>query len=195
MDKRLREWLLDVHAKEVLPVMPDEESEYLRFAAAAFNRPSVFDDPSVGSFADEVILSIATETSLILIESDVALTLRVAFLESCGALFEARFSALKPLSLREAYTHICFLFWDALLSYVGPSTPLRDDLRILRETVFQCLSQLLAMDNLECQRSALHGFNHLQDDRCRSLIDAFMSRCEDAELKAYAQRARDYQEL
>ena len=57
------------------------------------------------------------------------------------------------------------------------------------------MKQVLALDSVACQESALHGLGHWQMDypECvRNAIDEFLARSKDArsELLAYAERVR-----
>ena len=69
---------------------------------------------------------------------------------------------------------------------------LQSDLTLVR-VVFAALVEQLAIPNVWCQQSALHGFNHLKDPACRPIIRRFIETCEDEPLKEYAKGAITFQ--
>jgi hypothetical protein len=69
------------------------------------------------------------------------------------------------------------------------------DRQAVRDAIFKCLTAIIHLPIRHCQASALHGFNHLKDDRCHLVIDNFIARCTDPELIAYARVCRSYRGL
>jgi hypothetical protein len=81
------------------------------------------------------------------------------------------------------------MFWD-----VAISTPLRSDVSF-RGAVFESLTAQLGSPNPWVQASALHGFGHLEEPRCRPVIRDFLRRCEDSYLVEYARQAMAFKVL
>lgn len=78
------------------------------------------------------------------------------------------------------------MFWDSAMDGIDNAD------RPLVDTVFDALTRQLAIPNRWCQLSALHGFNHLKEPRCRPLIRRFIEQCDDAEVVTYATGAMTF---
>jgi hypothetical protein len=87
---------------------------------------------------------------------------------------------------------VCYMWWD-----VFPSLALADDphLPALHDTALRTMENILRLDSLPCQESALHGLGHWQaahQEKVVAIVDRF---CEshagiDRRLLAYAESAR-----
>jgi hypothetical protein len=108
---------------------------------------------------------------------------KVAFVDACPEFFASHFSGV------ESYSQSCEMFWDIVIGDGWHS----DD--VVRDHILEALRAQLAIPNLFVQWSALHGFNHLQDPKCRPLIDEFLKTCEDEHLREYAKVARTFQAM
>jgi hypothetical protein len=81
------------------------------------------------------------------------------------------------------------MFWDILISGIDAQD------QPLRHATFEALSEQLQSDNEWVQASALHGFSHLRDQRCRKVINVFLKTCSDPSLADYARRAMKFELL
>ncbi|HEX6031022.1 MAG TPA: hypothetical protein VFY90_06300 [Tepidiformaceae bacterium] len=107
---------------------------------------------------------------------------KLALLDSCPGFFARFYGELAT------YSQSCDMFWDIIISF----TPAESH---LRAHIFDALTAQLAISNVYCQLSALHGFNHLQDPKCRPVIDAFLATAEDPAVKEYGKIARLFQAM
>jgi hypothetical protein len=78
------------------------------------------------------------------------------------------------------------MFWDVAITGIANAD------RPLIDAVFDALVRQLAIPNRWCQCSALHGFNHLKEPKCRPLIRQFIQGCDDAEVVRYARGAMTF---
>lgn len=78
------------------------------------------------------------------------------------------------------------MFWDIAIGGIANGD------RPLVDTVFEALVRQLAIPNRWCQASAIHGFNHLKEPRCRPLLRRFIESCEDDYLREYARGAMTF---
>ncbi len=108
---------------------------------------------------------------------------KVAFVDACPDFFASHFGGL------ESYSQSCEMFWDIVIGSVWHS----DD--VVRVHTFDALRVQLGIPNAFVQWSALHGFNHLQDPKCRPVINEFLRTCEDEHLREYAKVARTFQAM
>jgi hypothetical protein len=82
-----------------------------------------------------------------------------------------------------------FMFWDSVCCQ---DEVVKSWDRSVKDEVFNSLIDILKIDNYTCQLSALHGFNHLKDDRCQLVIDNFLKENKDKELATAAEAYRTY---
>lgn len=87
--------------------------------------------------------------------------LRREFITSMVNVFEKVF-AKNPLK------NSCFMWWDYLRGFNDDK-----DLRVM-DWMFEALSQILKINSLECQLSALHGLGHIEHDGKKNLIERFL---------------------
>lgn len=104
-------------------------------------------------------------------ENDVAL--RREFIMSSVKVFEKLFTK-NPL------IHACFMWWDSLIYFDDDG-----DERV-KDWMFEALSQILKIDSLDCQMSALHGLGHLEHNGKKDLINSFLTNNPDFPDKEYA---------
>jgi hypothetical protein len=78
------------------------------------------------------------------------------------------------------------MFWDLVLNNPSPSGP------AVSAAAFEALCYQLDMPNRWIQLSAIHGFNHLKEPRCRPILRRFIESCEDEHLRDYARRAMTF---
>ena len=78
------------------------------------------------------------------------------------------------------------MFWDTAIRAVQNSD------RALVDTIFDGLTRQLAHPNKWVQASAIHGFNHLREPRCRPLLQEFLHSCDDPHLADYARAAMTF---
>lgn len=78
------------------------------------------------------------------------------------------------------------MFWDIAIEGIANGD------RPLLDTVFDALVRQLAIPNVWCQSSAIHGFNHLKEPRCRTILRSFIENCGDESLREYARGAMTF---
>ena len=150
------------------------------------NAVKLFDDPEILKkyrFENvEIILGeISQELHLQIFNDRIPVSLRLRCIHAAFNLFD------KWYSNYAGYSHSCDHFWDIYYNY--------DQLAaqpLIQEAIFDTLHKILNIRNSECQGSALHGFNHLRDDRCKPLIDEFIRECTDHDLLDVAKIAKTY---
>jgi hypothetical protein len=132
-------------------------------------------------------------------EPSLALAVRERCVRSCGALFRKLLLARCTPHLshrdepgRSPLNAVCYMWWDIMPVYGGP---VPGDRQTLQVAALETMADILQLDSLACQESALHGLGHWHrtfPERVESLIDAFLSRHANArpELLAYARAAR-----
>jgi hypothetical protein len=99
--------------------------------------------------------------------------LRQEFIMSSINVFEKLFTK-NPL------IHACFMWWDCLRNFQD------DGDSKTAEWMFEALSQILKIDSLSCQISALHGLGHLEHEGKKRLIEDFLANNPDFPEKRYA---------
>ncbi|MGE3075740.1 MAG: hypothetical protein AB7N24_18640 [Dehalococcoidia bacterium] len=88
------------------------------------------------------------------------------------------------------YPDALSMFWEVV---IGPLS--RGD-AAFHDAVFRGLCSQLKVKNSWVQASALHGFGHLRDPRCRPVIREFLKvSTDDAKLAAYAREAMAFKIL
>ena len=85
-----------------------------------------------------------------------------------------------------------YMFWDVVVRPFACTRDLSPEFKQIEEAIFNCLTDILKIDNYTCQISALHGFNHLKDDRCKPIIEEFIKNTDDTDLKNMAEMAKEY---
>ena len=86
----------------------------------------------------------------------------------------------------------CYMWWDSFPSVALPDDP---DRLALQDAALAVMGEILTLDSIACQESALHGLGHWQREHptiVESSIDRFMqsNTALDHRLVAYAQAAR-----
>ncbi len=87
--------------------------------------------------------------------------LRHEFILSSVSLFEKLFTK-KPLKFS------CFMWWDCLRGFNEDK-----DTKVF-DWMFEALSQILDIDSVDCQLSALHGLGHIEHHGKKNLIENFL---------------------
>jgi len=108
---------------------------------------------------------------------------RVAFVRKSPAFLTKVFETL------DDYSSALDMWWEIILSGVKAHES------ATLGAIHESLTAQLGSGNVRCDASALHGFNHLRDPRCRSPINAWLKRCEDDDMRAYARRAMRFELL
>jgi hypothetical protein len=86
----------------------------------------------------------------------------------------------------------CYMWWDLLPVAPAPDDPGR---RLLDRAALDAMEEILSLDAIACQESALHGLGHWQPahpDAVAAIVDAFLAAAPDRrpELVRYAESAR-----
>ncbi len=99
--------------------------------------------------------------------------LRRQFLFSSVNVFKQVFTK-KPLE------HSCFMWWDCLRNF--------DEDKDLKTADWMCeaLSQILEINSVDCQLSALHGLGHIEHRDKKKLIEKFLQQNPKFDDKEYA---------
>lgn len=89
------------------------------------------------------------------------------------ALADALLPMLKIWFISSSCSEELFMFWDGVLGPRPHDT--QPAHHAIAESIFNSLAEMLANDSLPSKWSALHGFNHLRDARCMTLIEQAMT--------------------
>jgi hypothetical protein len=169
-----------------LPEMSPELN--LRYCHALFHDVSPLYE--LGAEAAELVLrSIVMGLSSELHREQLPLAVRLAVIEAAYYLFCGWYTNVQE------YSYSCHFFWDSICYRYGYTPVHTSDQQAIQDALFQCIAGIIRIDNRQCQASALHGFNHLGDDRCQPIIDQFLRTCDDPRLAAYAGVCRAYRGL
>lgn len=208
-------WLEHAFGREVRlhgnPWFFDPDSDWWTPTSATFVAylTRLFENPGplVDSFADSQIaqgLTYLVDVSAVgddghLADRAVPLADRLRLIRSTVTLFERLFAprCTPHLSHRdEAGAGIlngsCYMWWDGFPSIARADDPDRDD---LNTTALTAMGNILNLDSIACQESALHGLGHWHHTDAAGvvpIIDGFIARSGGArpELLAYARSAR-----
>lgn len=182
----LRNWILwhVMHQPHVTQWDPEADG-YLRSLA------SVFSDATTLAFlsrpkAEKAIWNLSFGLGQVVATDTLPTSAKVACITPTPAFFEAVFGS------QDRYSAACDMFWDTVCS-MG-----YDDARgepALGIAMLSALSAQLKIPNRYCQLSALHGFNHLRDPRCRPFIEELQRTSKDPEVLEYAKVAKRFEAL
>ncbi|MES2316141.1 MAG: hypothetical protein V4631_01485 [Pseudomonadota bacterium] len=173
----------------------------LAYLTKLFNSPG----ESVGQFSDEQLNQgfwyLASKSfsdhMYVLVDASLPLDARLecvaAMKNLFGSLFAARCTNLPSqgaASGLSALNRICFMWWEVLPVHGEPNDPRRIK---IDQAMLALLRDILAMESLACQESALHGLGHWSyyyRTKVRPIIENYLADIpEDAPLRAYAQLA------
>lgn len=138
------------------------------------------------------------EHMLCLDDERLALSIRTSVVRSCIHLFKLlfQFRCSRHLSHSDwihaaPLNSICYMWWDIMPVYGGP---VEADRKALQRAAIDVMSEILNLDNVACQESALHGLGHWRQydpDGIAATIDRFLSGGQHApDLRQYAVSAR-----
>jgi len=161
---------------------------YLRYCHALFEDIAILWEYT-GEVVEQLLEQLMDGMWYPIHRESLPLELRVAVIESCYYLF----AGWHITTEEDRYS--CFMFWDVIVGIDWVTNALTDDRRTIRDALFSTLARVIQLDNLECQRAALHGFSHLHDERCHPIIDDFIRECNDPDLVEYARVCRDFRSL
>jgi hypothetical protein len=109
-----------------------------------------------------------------LFDSTVDLGLRLDCIES----MYMPFRDVVAHSTMDKYGSFYFMWWDTILHTFWLSQisaqPFSVDTKQIHETMYQTLLKILALDNLACQWSALHGLGHLNHPLVRETVQNYL---------------------
>jgi hypothetical protein len=74
---------------------------------------------------------------------------------------------------------VCYMWWD-ILRYFGEDADLR-----VKEAMLQAMSSILEMPLLEFQVSALHGLGHLEHSGKKTVIENYLAKSPNVEVKIW----------
>jgi hypothetical protein len=86
---------------------------------------------------------------------------------------------------------ICYMWWDCFPSWGHPDKP---EMAEMDDLCLKLMEAILRLPNPACQESALHGLSHWHlhyPERCAASINEYLVFCNDDELQAYAEEARE----
>ncbi len=71
------------------------------------------------------------------------------------------------------------MFWDLVIDFafdgtIGIRSPLKPFERSIQNEMFRTLKRILGMEKDYVQKAALHGLNHLQHPKTKSLVEAYI---------------------
>lgn len=91
----------------------------------------------------------------------------------------------EQMFMQNPIENVCFMWWDLLRDFSD------DQDSKTKEAILTALSQILKLDSLYCQKSALHGLGHLEHDGKRKVIEQFLKTHPnlDEQTKIYAAAA------
>jgi hypothetical protein len=164
-----------------------------------------FSDAQIAQGLTYLVNTSASGDSGWLYAQQVAVKDRVHCIEAVGTLFRQLFAPrctphLSHLSETDAgsLNGVCYMWWD-----VFPSVGLADDPHLprLHDAVLRTLDDILALNSIACQESALHGLGHWHqghEQQVELSIDRFVERSRladgssgpDPRILSYAMSAR-----
>lgn len=160
---------------------------------------AAYDDAQLGQGFWYLVSNGASDCMFALSDASVPLADRVRCLDAFTVLFRALFAprCSPHLSHRDEpdaspLNVSCYMWWDLLPLAAAPNDATR---RPLDAAALGVMRDVLALDALACQESALHGLGHWHAAYPRQVeatIDAFLARSPNVrpELAAYARNAR-----
>jgi len=89
-------------------------------------------------------------------------------------------NVFKQVFAENPLEHSCFMWWDSLRGFSD------DKDSQVAKWMFEALKQILEINNLDCQLSALHGLGHIEHGGKKKLIEGFLSRHPKFPEKDYA---------
>lgn len=178
-DGQARDWAWEEskHKSAHHSFFDDRTRDFQMFVTIA-TRPSIIDGLKPAR-RDQLIWNMGRlffETS----RSDQYDELRIALASGVPDFFKSQFLKLAEHNIPLE------MFWDDVCSGVANAD------RPLVDAIFSALERQLAIPNVWCQASAIHGFNHLKEPRCRPLLRRFIEDCDNESLRAYARRAMTF---
>jgi hypothetical protein len=191
-------WHWDVGADTTEPAPPECVAHLTRL----FEEPTVlaaYSDAQVNQGFWYLLCSSCSNYMFSLTESDVAWSLRQRGIRAIAILFERLFARRCSNHLSHfdeqgagPLNSACYMWWD-LFPVVGP--PGNPNYAELDAELFAVMKQILAVDSLACQESALHGLGHWHvyyPEIVHQAIDEFLARAGNMrqELRDYAVCAR-----
>jgi hypothetical protein len=181
-------WLTELMEGDPTDIVVWRHDDFLRFAAALFRNPS-----ALRRFPPKLVEQLLTDLhisfALALRDDDTPLDLCLDAVVAAYALFRHWYNHVAE------YSHSGDFFWDSVCQMYEYGERLSPRQQAIKDAIFRTLTAIIKLDNPYCQVSALHGFNHLKDDRCHLVIDNFLARCTDPGLAAYARLCRTYRAL
>lgn len=174
-----RAWLADVVASDPVEMVVWRSDDFLRFAAALFRNPQAL-EPYGPEQAERMLTNLHIKLALTLRDENAPLDLCLDAVVATDSLYRHWYNRIPE------YTHSGEYFWDSVCYMYTYGEELSEREQAIEDAIFRTLTTILALVNPRCQAGALHGFNHLKDDRCHLVIDNYIARCNDPELVAYA---------
>jgi len=92
-------------------------------------------------------------------------------------------NVFKQVFTKNSLKNSCFMWWDSLRDFS------EDKDRQVINWMFIALSQILEINSLECQMSALHGLGHIEHGGKKKLIEEFLRKHRNFADKDYAMAA------
>jgi len=92
-------------------------------------------------------------------------------------------NVFKEIFAKNPLEHSCFMWWDCLRNFNDEK-----DLEVMK-WMFEALSEILKIDSVDCQMSALHGLGHIEHSEKKDLIKKFLKENPNFTDKEYASAA------
>src|ERR1043166_939630 len=180
-----------------------EPARVIIYATHLFERAAELLAPYSDAQANQGLWFLISESSsplYALTEPSIPLEQRVHCIRSISTVFERCFVSRCTAHLSHldepgvgALNSVCYMWWDIFPLCGEPKDTVR---REIDEACLSVMETTLQLPSIACQESALHGLAHWglsYEDRCQSIIAAFMQRHEDLrrELREYATRAKE----
>lgn len=181
-ERKLRNWIRRAGdcAPEFPPVLysPACSEPYLERLHSALVQPELLRELPMGA-RDRFVWNAGYDLEWVISQSHDASPELLRVLAAVPAAFHAAFRGEPDESAG------LYMFWDNVTCFAF-------DRPLVQQAIFEALVEQLGSDDRSCQRSALHGFNHLEDPRCRPVIEAFQATCRDPDTVAYAEVSKNF---
>jgi hypothetical protein len=193
------QWFFDLDSEWWAPT----SAEYVAYLTRLFENPeqlmAEFADSQIAQGLTYLVDVGATGDDGHLADPSVPVADRVRLVRATVPLFERLFAKRCTLHLSHldepgagALNGRCYMWWDTFPSLGLAGDP---DLPALQDAALTAMEDILNLDSIACQESALHGLSHwnqVAGSRVAEIVDGFLTRTPNgrSELLTYARAAR-----